>query len=72
MLGPSKRGYSAKKRSEAALITAQNGIFFLSIQYVVVAFCILFFSSELIVLMSTILNIFMFSRCFPESYWCVF
>ena len=28
LVGSSKRGYNAKKRSEAALITAQNGMFF--------------------------------------------
>jgi len=28
LVGPSKRGYNAKKRTEAALITAQNGMFF--------------------------------------------
>ena len=28
LVGLSKRGYNAKKRSEAALITAQNGMFF--------------------------------------------
>jgi hypothetical protein len=33
LVGPSKRGYNAKKRSEAALITAQNGMFY-SIIYV--------------------------------------
>ena len=32
-VAPSKRGYNAKKRSEAALITAQNGMFIFDYRY---------------------------------------
>jgi hypothetical protein len=32
-VGHSKGGYNAKKRSEAALITAQNGMFFFDYRY---------------------------------------